>query len=156
MYYIYTPTHPVVQLHNDMVGGMVGPKLHVHHTVHSQLGQGCESAGTQMFTQLCVCVCVWGGVGEERRGYNSGNISQKCMILHKNEKAKYTPAVRYKCVCVCVCFVGDGKVYTVHVCETKISNNKYLHGEPRWLHVFRPLKLSGMHTHSRLKQQHHL
>ncbi len=65
MYYtrplILSPTHPVVQLHNDMVGCLVRSKLHVHHSVHSQLGQGRETTSAQMFTQLCVCV----GGGEE-------------------------------------------------------------------------------------------
>ena len=51
----------------------------------------------------CVCVCVGGGWAR-RGGVTIAEIfQQKCMILHKNERAKYTPAVRYKCVCVCVC-----------------------------------------------------
>ena len=55
-YVLHTPTHPVVQLHNDMVGCLVRSKLHVHHSVHSQLGQGRETTSAQVFTQLCVCV----------------------------------------------------------------------------------------------------
>ena len=45
-------THSVIELHNEVVGRLVGAKLQVHHSVNAQLGHSYKPPGTKVLPAL--------------------------------------------------------------------------------------------------------